>query len=353
MTPVFHRHGAEYLTTQEWGDFLRRDVRVGRVLGTEPLADARHLLAPLAGGGGQLRGGQKSGEQPNDGGLNETVTEPADYVLRLVATTPKTVADGQVVFAPDVLDALDFPRAFAHIPSRTGTGERILPLETAPGDAPLVGVTLAWSLPDSLSIGDERELVADLRGYIAETARLGLPTAFIVENPPAPAVAAHRATSLCALLRKVGGQRELRLLSRHGMFASRDVWRAVYCLGLTWGNMDLFHWSGGTDTSHFRVSSSGNPPYFLPERAAEGERVPGVVLEYDVPRSVDPVAVFDRMAVALSYLGATLSGRPVTRTGSELDADVLDAERDGLQEAVLALTNAGIAPGSGAAHRFF
>ncbi|MBC8140472.1 MAG: hypothetical protein H7Y38_03430, partial [Armatimonadetes bacterium] len=47
-TPVFHRHGGDYLSAEEWGASLRRDVRVARVLGAEPIADARHLLPPLS-----------------------------------------------------------------------------------------------------------------------------------------------------------------------------------------------------------------------------------------------------------------------------------------------------------------
>ena len=341
--PIFHRYGNDYLSAEEWGTLLRRDVRVARALGTEPLADARHLLIPLP----------VNTTLPQTAALN-----PADFIVRLTPATPRTVAETAPYFATAARAALDFPQVLAVLLSRTGDGsERAVPIHDAPSTARVLAVMLIWSLPDTLSIGNERELLSDLRGYLTETARIGLPFGMTVTALSDPADAARRAVSLCTLLRKVGRQTELRLLAHAGAWASRDVWRAVHGLGLVWGSMDLFHWFGTqseqADTSQFRVLSSGNPPYFLPERAAEGERIPGLILEYDLPRSPDPVAVFDRMAIALSYLGATLGGRPTTATGVELDADALDSERDALENAVRTLADAGIAPGSDAARRFF
>jgi hypothetical protein len=349
-TPVFHRHATDYFSADEWGNLSPANQRVARVLGATPLTDARHLLQPIA--SPQPPPVEDSSLAFQESDVRVTITN-ADFAVRLSPTTPRTVAEAYPHFAPGVRAVLDFPRVVAHIPSRGGDGERAVPFQDAPENARVRAVTLIWSLPDLISIGNERDAVADLRRFLVEAGKIGIDGAMTVTPLQDPAESAHRAVTLRALLRKVGGQAGLRLVPASGSFASRDVWRALYSLGLEWGSMDLFHWSGGTGTSQFRVLSSGNPPYFLPERAAEGERVPGLVLEYDLPRSPDPLAVFDRMAVALSYLRSILGGRPLTSHGAELDAERLDEERDALEDAVQALTNAGIAPGSETARRFF
>lgn len=318
--------------------------RVARVLGAAPLTDARHLLQPLP-------AGEHAFDAPGSGAKVDVTN--ADFAVRFFPTVVRTIAEMYPYFAPAARAALDFPRVVAHIPARSGDGERSVPLDDAPQNARVRAVTLIWSLPDLISIENEREAVADLKRFLVEAGKIGIDSAMTVTPLQDPAEAAHRAVTLRSLLRKVGGQAGLRLVPVSGSFASRDIWRTLYSLGLEWGSMDLFHWDGGTGESQFRVLSSGNPPYFLPERAAEGERVPGLILEYDLPRSPDPLAVFDRMAIALSYLRSVLGGRPLTNRGAELDADRLDEERDALQNAVRSLTDAGIAPGSETARRFF
>lgn len=348
--PVFHRHASDYFSNDEWGILVSEDQRVLRVLGTTPLPDARHLLLPIATESPQSRDAISPDHPEKDD--SETATS-ADFTIRLVPTTVTVVADLFSHFALAIRAALDFPRVMVHIPSRSGAGERIVSLDDAPENARVRAVTLIWSLPDLISIGDERDAVADLRRFMVEAGRIGMNAGMTATALQDPTDAAHRAVTLRSLLRKLGGQNEMRLMAVTGSFASSKVWQAVYSLGLVWGNMDLFHWNGGSDTSQFRVLSAGNPPYFFPERAVEGERVPGLILEYDLPRSPDPLAVFDRMAIALSYLRSVLGGHPLTKSGAELDAERLDEERDALAEAVQAMTNAGIAPGSDIARRFF
>ena len=359
--PLFHRHAGDYFSADEWGGLSPANTRVARALGTAPLPDARHLLLPLPLPAPEPTDAATVPHSPDED--DGTGTTNADFPVRLTPTTARTVADLVPYFSLPARAALDFPRVLAHIPSRSGgDNERILPLDAAPETARVRAVTLTWSLPDLISIADERDAVADLRRFIAGAGQIGTDAGMVVTAQQDPGDAARHAARLHSLLRVSGGQNELRLVPVSGSFLSRDVWRAAYSLGLAWGNMDLFHWHGGSkvsvngggDTaSRFRILSTGTPPYFLPERAAEGERVPGMILEYDLPREPDPVAVFDRMAVALSYLRGVLGGHPVTNAGAELDADRLDEQRDALANAVRAMTDAGIAPGSDAARRFF
>ncbi|MBC8101706.1 MAG: hypothetical protein H7Z41_03865, partial [Cytophagales bacterium] len=147
---------------------------------------------------------------------------------------------------------------------------------------------------------------------------------------------------------------EMRLTPQGRAFSSRQVWRAAYALGLTWGEMDLLHWYDSlSGAKRFTLSSLGQPGYFLPERAAEGEGIPGIALGFELPTAPSPLATYDRMAVALGYLRHRLGGFPVTTNGAELDADRLDEDRESLREAVEEMARSGIAPGSPEAARYF
>jgi FtsZ-interacting cell division protein ZipA len=63
------------------------------------------------------------------------------------------------------------------------------------------------------------------------------------------------------------------LKSEH-LFNGKVAWDALQCLGLTWGDGDLFHWKNETtvtgDVLLFFVYTSTEPGYFLPERVFEG-----------------------------------------------------------------------------------
>ena len=341
-TPVFHRHDNSYFSTEEWNSASSVDQRVARVLGTAPLSDMRHLLLPIPISSAETVGKNIEGNPTS-----------ADFAIRFLPTMPRTVSEVYRFFAPEVRATLDFPRVLLHLPSRSGDDVRVIPLDDAPENARVRAVTLLWSLLDLISIGNERDAVADLRRFIVESGKIGTDAQMTVTALQDPTQTAHRAVTIRSLLHKANRQTQMRLLPVSGSFASKKVWRAVYSLGLVWGNMDLFHWNASTDTSQFRILSAGNPPYFLPERAVEGERVPGLILEYDLPRSSNPLAVFDRMAIALSYLRSVLGGYPIIPSGAELDAERLDEERGALENAIQAMTNAGIAPGSETARRFF
>jgi FtsZ-interacting cell division protein ZipA len=128
----------------------------------------------------------------------------------------------------------------------------------------------------------------------------------------------------------------------------------MYALGFVWGPMDLFYWYDASEqTRLLTISRLGQPGTFLPERAEEGEGIPGLVFSFELPACPAPVTVFERMAIALAHLREPLHGRPVTRDGKELDSDRLQDMRDEVAHAEQELKALGLAPGSPQAKAFF
>ena len=341
--PTFHRFGGDYLSSEEWGDALRVDARVAAALGPEPLEDARHLLAPVP----LPPPPPPAAPGPRPG------TEYVVELRRTDAAVPLPSSEARaVLLAPAARAALEFPHVWAEAPGANGA-LRWVPLEEVPESARVSRLALAWPLADLLSEGEEA--ARDLRRFAVEAGRLLAPAGFAAAPREDASEAARRAARLLDLKGRFGRSVEMRLVPLGRPFPGRAVWRTLYSLGLTWGDLDLFHWHNpaGSGRRLFTVSALGPPAYFLPERAAEGEAVGGLALGFELPYSPAPLAAYDRVAVALAHLRQKLGGRPVTRDGVELDADRLYDERDALEEAVSALEAAGVAPGSPEAARFF
>ena len=223
----------------------------------------------------------------------------------------------------------------------------------APGTVLGGTIALCWELtalpaPDAAALAHEiDQLILAVRGRAALAGRVAVPRSNLVET-------ADRAGRLIALQTRFARSVEMRLLPTGRRFGARDVWRAAYALGLEWGDFDLFHWRGTVPPrSLFTLGATGQPGYFLPERAAEGETLPGLILSFELPINPAPLETFDRMAVALAYLRQTLGGRPTAPDGAEYDSERLDTDRDSLARAVGEMTHLGLAPASDAAVRFF
>jgi cell division protein ZipA len=316
---------------------------VARALGPEPLDDARHLLPPLPG----------SSAAATATGLEETEPpEATAFVVDLRGALPLAAERVREAFTPEVRARLGHPAVWVRPQGR----DRWALLDSAADtDAArrFEGVALAWDLSGMLSEGVElaRELGALAAGASEGAARLGR----IASPRDTPEQAAERAARLLDLRARFGRSVELRLMPTGRPFPARQVWRAAYALGLEWGDLDLFHWRDPLPPRRrlFTLSAVGLPGYFLPERAAHGEGVHGVALGFDLPYSPDPVGVFDRAAVALTYLRQALGGRATSRDGRDLDADALADERDALTDAVAEMNRLGLAPGSAAALRLF
>ena len=163
-----------------------------------------------------------------------------------------------------------------------------------------------------------------------------------------PIEASKRAEMLSSLRERLDRSISIRLVAPSGkQFVGREIWDVMLCLGLRWGDMDCFHWNNSHtvgDDSFFSVWTSTTPGYFLPEEVAAGRvNVEDLVFGYSIPRSADPVTVFDRMLAATRYAQKRLGGTLRAEDGSPLD---LEATRNEIHSIAEELTSLGFSPGS-------
>jgi hypothetical protein len=302
MAGGFHRFEGELVSRAEWAQMPDTLRRIVRALGPEPLEDATHLLSPLP----------TAPALPNDG------PDPERSFLRTLPGNP-TLSRAAIDFA------LEDTARRERLQGATLWGWRWNEW-LAPGLAHEVeSLTLAWPLA-AVPGETVAELAAALGRLDVAASELARTLGARLERDESPAEAARRTHAL--RLRPPGGALELHLMAGRVPFASRAIWRAVYALGLTWGDLDLFHWG---EPSVFCVSALGLRTDFSPERAEEGEGVSGLCLSFEPELSSDPAGVFERMALALAYLRERLGGRPLYQ-GRELDSEALDRVRAELQK---------------------
>jgi hypothetical protein len=346
---TFHRFGDDYLTAEELEKSAPDIVkRVVLALGPEPLEDARHLLAAVP---------------PHSAFATQDVSAPApdesaSFVIEVSGVNPISLLTALEVLNTDARAALNFPRLWGRTPGRSIAEAPWFPLPYSALDAlpdadlPLGAAAFSWTLSHFVLQG--REAIRELDRYRNEIEKRFAPLGWSVVLRETPEAAAARAARLNRVKARFARPVEMRLIPHGRPFPSRQVWRFAYALGLTWGDMDLFHWHDPLSGARlFTLSSLGQPGYFLPERAAEGEGIPGLSLGFELPTAPAPLETFDRMAVALDYLRHQLGGRPTASDGAELDGERLDGDRDYLQEAVAQLSASGITPGSPEAARYF
>ncbi|AKU95847.1 Cell division protein ZipA [Labilithrix luteola] len=141
---------------------------------------------------------------------------------------------------------------------------------------------------------------------------------------------------------------EVRLLAPEGeTFDGKTVWDVMQCLGLHWGDMDIFHWENEDDSrgdDHlFSVCSSTSPGYFIPNEIADDRvHVGDLIFAFSIPRSADPAVVLEGMLAAATYTQTRLGGRLVDGKETDLDRDAL---RKQVAEVTIRLVNAGFPPG--------
>lgn len=139
-----------------------------------------------------------------------------------------------------------------------------------------------------------------------------------------------------------------------GSFEGRAVWDVMLCLGLQWGDMDIFHWPNSDavgDNYFFSVWTSTPPGYFLPERIAGGKlHVGDLVFGYSAPRCACPSEVFESMVRAVEYARKRLGGTIVNEEGGKADLEVVRRKLRTLEQE---MKKHGLEPGGDSALHLF
>ncbi|MBI3221104.1 MAG: hypothetical protein HYZ44_16455 [Bacteroidetes bacterium] len=199
---------------------------------------------------------------------------------------------------------------------------------------------------------EEKEITVEvLKSYLAElNKRLAFFDAKMTVTPrESPESAVKRSKSLRQL------QNDLNLeiiivLQADSKFNSKDFWNTLVDLGLKWGDGDLFHWLNdeheiGGD-NFFSVWTSTDPGYFLPEDiAAEQMQPKDIIFGFSVPRSADPVAVYEIMLQAVGYCQTKLGGKIVDENGLPFDKERYKKQID---ELIKKMSENGFSQGQGA-----
>lgn len=130
-------------------------------------------------------------------------------------------------------------------------------------------------------------------------------------------------------------------------FDGLKIWDVMLCLGLRWGDMDLFHWrnpSDQGDDSFFSVWTSTPPGYFLPEEIAVGKvRAQDLVFGFSVPRCARPNQVLESMLRGVGYARERLGGTVVDAEGRPAD---FEFSRHQVSKVADELAKVGFPPGS-------
>lgn len=215
---------------------------------------------------------------------------------------------------------------------------------------------IAWSLwdaideqPKEISLVDLQRFKAAVEQQLSKLRNLST----VIERSGEDALA--YVATLPRIVAKCDQYMTLRLVAPNGkLYSGRDVWDVMLCLGLEYGDGDLFHWinnSGFGDDLFFTVETSTAPGYFIPQRMATGKGdVADLIFVFSIPRSADPVVVFESMANAVDYAQKRLGGEIVLQSGEPFDGG---AERARIEDVVRKLREAGFVPGESATLRVF
>lgn len=107
------------------------------------------------------------------------------------------------------------------------------------------------------------------------------------------------------------------VLQADKQFKGLEMWDALQCVGLKWGDGDLFHWANDKDyghDQHFSVWTTTEPGYFFPEEIKEGNMNPqNLVFGFSIPRSADPKNIFEIMLNSVKYCQKRLGGQILDR----------------------------------------
>lgn len=215
---------------------------------------------------------------------------------------------------------------------------------------------IAWSLWDAIDEKPKQISLNDLQRFTAaaeqQVSKLGN---FSTKIDRSVEDALAYVATLPEIVADCSQYVTLRLVAPSGkLYSGREIWDVMLCLGLEYGDGDLFHWinnSGFGDDLFFTVETSTAPGYFIPERMATGRGdVADLIFGFSIPRSADPVAVFLSMANAVEYAQKRLGGEIVLASSEPFDRD---AETTRIENVVRKLREAGFEPGEYATCRVF
>jgi hypothetical protein len=139
------------------------------------------------------------------------------------------------------------------------------------------------------------------------------------------------------------------VLKSEKVFKGTLAWDALQCVGLKWGDGDLFHWNNNQEMGYgnqtfFSVWTTTEPSYFLPENIKDGQMNPqDLVFGFQIPRSADPKNIFDVMINSVKYCQKRLGGTILDKNGEPFNE--VEAKKH-LSEIVERMKAKGLTPGS-------
>ncbi len=137
-------------------------------------------------------------------------------------------------------------------------------------------------------------------------------------------------------------------------FKGLEIWDALQSVGLKWGDGDLFHWTNDKDyghDQHFSVWTTTEPGYFFPEEIKDGNMNPqNLVFGFIIPRSADPINIFEIMLNSVKYCQKRLGGQILDQNMKPFNDE---KERQQLLEFLKRMEQKDLKAGSGKALRMF
>lgn len=225
------------------------------------------------------------------------------------------------------------------------------------GDAPdqfnklQVAVSLLDTFNDTVPNYDPKKL----ERYIDELNRRTkkYPIKIEIEQQESIENAIEKSKQLVALNQEFN-QDAIIVLKADKAFNGKQAWDALLCVGLKWGDGDLFHWNNKNDyghDQHYSVWTMTSPGYFLPEDVENGQMNPEeLVFGFSIPRSADPKNIFDVMITSIKYCQKRLGGTILDKNGQPFNEE---KEKRYLIDLIDKMKSKGIEPGSGKALRIF
>jgi hypothetical protein len=309
-----------------------------QLVGMTPSEDASHLLPPL--------------NVPPEPPARDYGPRPwLEFILDLVGPEPCPRSQLLSLLTDRVLEDLGGPELYGK-----PVGEEAWTFVRAAGvPEEFAELALAWNLAPREG---EAPTLRELRRYRDDLTRRMRPLNRKPRPRESPEAAAERSVDLVRLREHwdVGVALVLRSpwLRRYD---TRDLWDAAYSLGMKWGALELFHWHNQPglpgDERLFSLWSVEEPGYFTPEWIAAGMTVPEVALGFSIPRSPEPLGVFDRMVAAARYMQSRLGGKLLVGPVAIASERTLRLWRCRVHTAATELTAAGFPPGSARAMQLF